>query len=204
MSKENIIPLLIFLAIGGLIVVLILVLQPKMNPQGNESQSNIRFQEAVGQIAPNFTLSDINDEKVTLSDLKGKIVVLFFSEGLRCYPACFDQVIKLSEDPRLNTDEIESFSVVLDSPKSWQSQKKNYPAISDTKILFDNGGNVSQKYNVLSLPSSMQKGLYPGHTYFVIDKDGIIRYTLDDPRMGLRNDLLAEEIEKLNEADNIQ
>jgi peroxiredoxin len=43
----------------------------------------------------------------------------------------------------------------------------------------------------------MHKGSYPGHTYFVIDKDGIIRYARDDSTMGIRNNEIAAELEKI-------
>ena len=43
----------------------------------------------------------------------------------------------------------------------------------------------------------MHKGSYPGHTYFIIDKEGIIRYTKDDPSMAIRNNELAAELAKL-------
>ena len=71
------------------------------------------------------------------------------------------------------------------------------PKLSKAKILFDSTRAVSSAYDVLSLKSSMHPGNYPGHTYFVIDRKGVVRYTLDDPVMAIRNDKLAAEIEKL-------
>ena len=52
-------------------------------------------------------------------------------------------------------------------------------------------------YDVLNLNSSMHRGSLPGHTYFVIDKEGIIRFTIDDPNMALANEKLIKEIEAL-------
>ena len=50
---------------------------------------------------------------------------------------------------------------------------------------------------LLSLPSSMHKGQLPGHTYVVIDKEGIVRYVKDDVSMAVRNQELIAEINKL-------
>jgi len=43
----------------------------------------------------------------------------------------------------------------------------------------------------------MHPGSLPGHTYFIIDKEGIIRFTLDDPNMALANDKLIKAIGEL-------
>ena len=40
----------------------------------------------------------------------------------------------------------------------------------------------------------MHKGTYPGHTYILIDKQGIIRFTYDDPTMAIQNDLIYSKI----------
>ena len=51
---------------------------------------------------------------------------------------------------------------------------------------------------MLTLDSSMHYGSLPGHTYVIIDKEGIVRYVYDDPRMAINNDLLVAELGKLN------
>ena len=39
--------------------------------------------------------------------------------------------------------------------------------------------------------------MMPGHTYYVIDKGGVLRYIFDDPQMGVRNEMIAAEVAKL-------
>ena len=58
--------------------------------------------------------------------------------------------------------------------------------------------DVSREYGMLSLPSSMHKGQYPGHTYLILDKDGMVRFVRDDPQMAVRNDELKAELAKIN------
>lgn len=161
------------------------------------SGEKLRFAQAIGEEAPDFSLEGIDGGTIRLGDYRGKNVVLFFNEGDMCYPACWEQIAALGNDKRFNTGDVVAFSIVVDTKNEWKRIVSQMPKLSDAKILFDAKKSVSSAYDVLSLPSSMHRGSYPGHTYFVIDKNGIIRYVLDDPSMGIRNDRLASEIEKL-------
>ncbi len=168
----------------------------KRNPNMFPSDK-LSFGQAVGQKAPDFTLQSIDGSTVGLSDYKGQYVVLFFNEGSMCYPACWDQMASLGNDARFNTDDTVTFSILVDQKSEWEKIVNQVPKLSKAKILFDSTRAVSSAYDVLSLRSSMHPGNYPGHTYFIIDREGVIRYTLDDPAMAIRNDKLAAEIEKL-------
>ncbi len=155
------------------------------------------FKDAIGKEAPDFSLMSINGQTVKLSDYKGKNVVLFFNEGGMCYPACWNQIAEFGNDERFNTNDVIAFSIVVEPKSKWKKIVSDLPELSSAKILFDTERTASKLYDVLSLPSSMHKGSYPGHTYFVIDKQGIIRYVYDDPKMAIRNDLIFSEIQKL-------
>ena len=174
----------------------ILFLQSKGNDgtAGIVDSGQFNFKTAVGKKAPDFTLPDMDGNQVALSSLLGKNVILFFNEGLMCYPACLDQVVELN---KLNTENTVAFSVVVDSSKQWINAQKDLPYLKGAKVLFDDGAKVSREYNTLSLPSSMHKGAFPGHTYYLIDKEGMVRFTLDDPYMANRNEELAKELTKL-------
>ncbi len=161
------------------------------------SGEKLKFAQSIGGQAPDFSLEGIDGETISLDDYRGKNVVLFFTEGGMCYPACWEQIAALGNDKRFNTGDVVAFSIVVDTKNEWKRIVSQVPQLSNAKILFDTKKSVSSAYDVLSLPSSMHKGSNPGHTYFVIDKNGIIRYVLDDPNMGIKNDKLASEIEKL-------
>ena len=152
------------------------------------------FDAAVGKKAPDFTLPDMEGNQVALSQLLGKNVILFFNEGLMCYPACLDQVVELD---KLNKDNTVAYSVVVDSSKQWLDAQKDLPYLKGAKVLFDAGAKVSRQYDTLTLDSSMHRGMFPGHTYYLIDKEGIVRFALDDPYMANRNKELATELSKL-------
>ena len=152
----------------------------------------------LNQLAPDFTLSDKNGIAHRLSDLRGKTVVLFFNEGLMCYPACWDQMARLSSDPRLNTNTIESYSIVVDVPSNWGPAVEKMPELAQAKVLYDTNNEISRAYGMLKANSSMHYGMFPGHSYVVIDPQGIVKYIFDDPRMAINNDKIAEKVQELS------
>lgn len=151
----------------------------------------------IGKSAPDFSLNDQNGKTFRLSEHKGKKVVLFFNEGLMCYPACWDQMASLGADKQLNSSRVTSVSIVTDKRSSWDGAIKKMPELVSGKVLYDQNRDVSTMYGVLSLPSSMHSGNMPGHTYILVDEDGVIRYTKDDPAMGIRNQELITELNKI-------
>lgn len=166
------------------------------SPAKNSSNAG-NYSSLVGKVAPDFSLSDQNGKVFKLSDRRGKKVVLFFNEGIMCYPACWNQMAALGTDSQLNSSGVVSASIVTDSRSMWDSAMKKMPDLARGTILFDSDKNVSTKYGVLSLPSSMHKGATPGHTYIIVDGQGVIRHTNDDPNMSLHNDKLVTEINKI-------
>lgn len=193
MNKQNIFSNFKLIAIAVLILAAILFFGARKKV--NNEIKNFSFKNAVGQKTPDFTLKDFENREVNLAGLKGKNVVLFFNTGITCYPACVDQVVQLSKDERLNNENVTAYSIVMDTLTDWQGASKDLPYISEARVLFDSDGKISLAYDVLSLPSVMHGKA--GHTYLILDKEGVVRYVLDDPYMGIRNEELAKEIEKL-------
>lgn len=70
--------------------------------------------------------------------------------------------------------------------------------LAKATIVFDNGASVSKEFGALTVASSMHYGRFPGHTYVVLDKEGVVRYVLDDPQMAIRNDQIINELSKIN------
>lgn len=195
MENKNLIPYAVIAILIGVVIVLLMYMG--QNSGGSTTANQDFFSSAVGKPALDFSLEGLDGNIVKLSDYRGKNVVLFFNEGQMCYPACWEQIKELGIDPRFNSSDTVAFSITVDTRKQWQKIAEDNPEYKDAKILFDTNGTVSSEYGILSLPSSMHRGSSPGHTYLVIDKEGIVRFTLDDPSMALRNDQLAAEIDKL-------
>jgi peroxiredoxin len=164
---------------------------------GNQASAG-DLNSMVGKPVPITQLFDKDGKPYSLDSLKGKNVVLFFNEGVMCYPACWNQVAQLGTDSRFNNQDTVALSVVTDQPSQWQQALQKMPDLAKATILFDQGGNVSRSLGLLAVPSSMHKGSSPGHSYIVLDKQGIVRFVYDDPNMAINNDMISQKIAGLN------
>ncbi len=151
----------------------------------------------MGKPMPDIELKDKDGKKYTTADFKGKNTVLFFNEGLMCYPACWNQIAAFGSDQRFNSDQIQAISIVVDSANDWQSAIAKMPQLAQATTMFDANATVSRQLGLLATASSMHRGSLPGHTYVVIDKDAIVRYVFDDPNMAMANDMLFGKIGEL-------
>lgn len=193
-NMGGIIAIMITVVVTGGLVYLGLSNQKSGAGTGNDSADPTSM---IGKPAPDFSLQDRNGTTYALKDLKGKNVILFFNEGVMCYPACWNQVASLGSDDRFKGSDVAAFSVVVDSPAEWANAVEKMPELGSAPVLHDVDRSVSSAYGMLQTRSSMHFGQLPGHTYVVIDKEGIVRHVFDDPNMALHNDQLVEEVEKL-------
>lgn len=155
------------------------------------------FTNLTGKKAPDFTLESYDGKKYSLSSLRGKNVILFFNEGLMCYPACWNQVAAFGSDKEFSKKNTVVLNINVDPKDEWEKAYEKMPELSRATVLLDSNRIVSQNYGVLSLPSSMHRGQFPGHSYVIVDKEGIVRLTRDDEQMAVRNKELLAEIDKL-------
>ena len=135
----------------------------------------------VGSKAPDFTLMNQDREPVTLSQLKGKPVVLAF------FPAAFSGVCQKElctfRDSMgdLNKANAQVFGISVDTffaLKAFQDQQKlNFPLLSD----FNK--QVIRDYGVFNEDMIGLKGIAK-RAVFVLDKDGVVRHreVLEDAR----------------------
>lgn len=166
---------------------------PVSTDNTNTGMTKFSFASAVGQKAPDFTLTKRDGSPFKLSDYQDKTIVLFFNEGSMCYPACWNQMASLGNDKRFNTGNVITASIVIDAKDKWDKIISSQPKYGVGTILFDTNKAVSGAYDVLNVPSSMHKGSFPGHTYVII-KQGVITYVLDDPNMALNNEFLVSKL----------
>jgi len=191
MSKKLI---LILVLIAGLMFA-----AAQFTSSGQKKETNAKgpLDAMVGKPAPEFSLSSYDGKQFILSQQRGKKVILFFNEGIMCYPACWNQMAALGSDPKLNSDQVVSVSIVNDQAEEWMQAVEKMPELGKGTILLDTDKKISQMYDMLNLSSSMHKGGMPGHTYLILDEQGIVRYTLDDPQMGIQNEVLVTELTKI-------
>ena len=169
------------------------------NDRPRAADTSTALQDWLNQPAPAFTLADRNGQQYSLGGLRGKNIILFFNEGLMCYPACWNQIVAFANDERFNDAGAVVLSVVVDRPTDWQSAINKMPDLAKATVVFDTDKTVSRRFGMLTTASSMHYGSLPGHSFVLIDKEGIIKHIFDDPNMSIHNDQLITEIGKLNQ-----
>jgi peroxiredoxin len=126
----------------------------------------------VGGHAPDFTLSSVSGEKVSLGQLRGKKNVVLSFVPAAWTPVCSDQWpgYNIAKDIFSRQDAILLGITVDNIPTlfAWTNQMGQlwFPVLSD----FWPHGAVAKKYGVLRSNGVSERAL------FVIDKMGIIRY----------------------------
>ncbi len=124
-----------------------------------------------GLPAPDFTLPTQLGKTVTLSDLRGKNVVMAFYP-LAWTPVCTLQIpLYEAETEKFNALDTQILSISVDSTdclRAWAESLGgiHYPMLSD----FWPHGEVAHKYGVLRPDGKAERAL------FVIDRQGVIRY----------------------------
>jgi peroxiredoxin Q/BCP len=167
------------------------------DPMHASSGSNEPQLPIVGKSITEFSLKDRNGIPYTAENFKGKTTVLFFNEGLMCYPSCWNQMVSLANDSRFQGPDIQVFAIVVDDPNEWDQAIKKMPELGKATVLFDTDRKVSKSLDMLTAGSSMHSGSYPGHSYVIVDALGTVRFAFDDPRMAINNDLLASKLSEL-------
>lgn len=137
--------------------------------------------------APAFTLASTDGGTVSLSDYRGRNVLLYFNEGVGC-DACFTQTVELERNAdALEEEDIELVPIVVNPVPEVRSTLEAFGI--RTPYLIDEGARVSAAYGVLG--TGMHPGV-PGHSFVLVDAAGRIRWSMSYPSMFVStSDLLA-------------
>lgn len=136
--------------------------------------------------APGFTLPTTDGRTVSLSDYRGKPVILYFNEGAGC-GSCTVQMAEIEKNPGFAAAGITVLPIVMNTAEDILRDMQEYDVT--TPYLLDDG-TVSAAYGTLG--NGMHKGL-PGHGFVLIDPDGIQRWYGNYPSMWLDPDQLLQE-----------
>ena len=139
-----------------------------------------------GQFAPDFTLYNIQGEPVTLSDLRGKKVVLNF--WATWCPPCEAEMPHMQKyyEKYRETDNVEIVGVNVTYHREKIERVEQFLKSYDITfpIVLELEETVSRQYELLTLPST-----------FMIDAEGKIQKTIVGP---LDLDTLRENVTQLN------
>jgi peroxiredoxin len=137
--------------------------------------------------APDFTLPDPAGKSVHLGDRRGHNVVLYFSEGAGC-GSCLQQMAEVEKaKAAFDAADVTVLPVVMNTREQIVKDMATYGVT--TPFLLDDG-RVAKAYDTLG--KGMHAGL-PGHSFVLVDKDGVQRWTGEYPSMFLApSDLLTQ------------
>ena len=143
---------------------------------------------SIGQSAPDFSLFDTDKQKVTLSEQKGKtILLLFFPQAFTS--TCTKELCGVRDDiARYSNANAQVFGISVDSVFSLKKYKEeqhyNFPMLSD----FNK--DVSTEYGTIYSEWILKMKGVSKRSAFIVDSEGIIRY--------------AEVLEKASEVPNFE
>ena len=140
--------------------------------------------------APDFTLPTTAGTTVTLSELRGEPVILYFNEGAGC-ASCTVQMAEIEKEPGFAEAGITVLPIVMNTAEQIRLDMQRYGAT--TPYLLDDG-TVSEAYGTLG--TGMHPGV-PGHGFVLIDAEGNQVWQGDYPSMWLAPDLLDEARSRL-------
>ncbi len=146
---------------------------------------------AVGQTAPDFTLPSTSGQKVTLSELRGKPVLLAFFP-LAFSGTCTAELCEMRDHNDLFVERgVTVLPISVDHTYSLKEYKAKYDMKTD--LLSDFKRDVSQLYGVM-----LDSG-YSNRAYFLIDAGGVIRWehVEANPSQRRTDAELLEQIDKL-------
>ena len=160
------------IVIAALIVFVVFVgiatYKPSQLPTSEDSLTSVvtkPSQTASSQypLGPSFTLTDITGKKLSLSDFRGKVVILDFM-GSQCIP-CKEQVVELRKIHQTNT-RVEILSISVYHGEGWDKELQSFAQSFDVRwrMATDTDGTVT-KYQIKAIP-----------TIVILDQNGGIRF----------------------------
>ena len=147
---------------------------------------------AVGTVAPDFTLSSTAGTSVTLSELRGRPVLLAFYP-LAFTSTCTSELCAFTEDfSQFEATGAVVLPISVDSVPTLKAFKAKERIGLD--LLSDFKREVSRQYGTL-----IEERFYSNRAYILIDRDGIVRWTYaeDTPSTRQENAELLTQLRAL-------
>ena len=154
-----------------------------------EAQSTV---PRVGDAAPDFTLPATSGQPITLSALRGHVVLLAFFP-LAFSPTCTAELCEMRDDwDQFAQRGIVVLPISVDSTYALKEYKAKYGMQVD--LLSDFKRDVTRLYGVL-----LEERFFAKRAYFLIDAAGAVRWAHveENPSQKRSNSEILEQIDKL-------
>ncbi|MDT5278014.1 MAG: hypothetical protein QOE48_4744 [Mycobacterium sp.] len=143
---------------------------------GGSGFKHVAGQPGAGRAAPTFTLTSGTGGQVSLTDFRGRNVLLYFQEGLSCQP-CWDQIKDLEQNQvALKTAGVDAVVSITTDPANLIGQKVADEKLT-TPVLSDPSMQVSRAYDANQY--GMMGEMRDGHSFILVGPDGTIRWRAD-------------------------
>lgn len=138
--------------------------------------------------APAFSLTDTSGATHTLAEHRGENVLLYFSEGAGCQ-SCLVQMAEIERNAAAFAAEDVTVLPIVMNTRAQITGDMELNGVTTPFLLDD--GTVSDEYGTIG--KGMHAGL-PGHSFVLIDKDGVQRWYGEYPSMWLDTDQLLAQV----------
>lgn len=121
------------------------------NNKEDKLSEQLKVGTGISQVAPDFTLTNLAGEQVSLSDYRGKYVVLNF--WATWCPPCRKEIPDLNAFYEENKDDFVVLAVDLGESKQKVQQFISYGGYT-FPVLLDKDRKIGSRYNVSVIPTS--------------------------------------------------
>ncbi|HEX7423341.1 MAG TPA: redoxin domain-containing protein [Terriglobales bacterium] len=136
----------------------------------------------IGDLAPDFTAASTSGSDVSLSSFRGKRNVLLAFFPLAFTGTCTKELISFTQDfDQFAGKGVEILPISVDATPSLKEFKNKLQM--KTELLSDFKRDVSRAYGVLN-----EDRFYSNRAYFLIDKEGRVRWSHVEGNNGERRD----------------
>jgi peroxiredoxin len=134
---------------------------------------------AAGEPAPDFTLRDQDGEEVSLSDFKGrKLLLVFYPADFS--PVCGDQLSIYQEvKPEIGEKGVELVGVSVDSPYAHKAFQEKLGIDITLLSDFEPKGEAARAYG-----SYLEGVGTANRTLVLVDESGMVAWTYESPNPG--------------------
>ena len=144
--------------------------------------TQLQYSPQVGDVAPEFTAASTSGTEVSLASFRGTRNVLLAFFPLAFTGTCTKELVCFTEDfDQFAGQGVEILPISVDSTASLKEFKQKLQMRTD--LLSDFKRDISRAYGVLN-----EERFYSNRAYFLIDKEGRVRWSHIEAKNGERRD----------------